>query len=35
MTRMVNCVVLGHEAEGLDYVPYPGALGQRIYASIS
>jgi len=35
MIRMVNCVVLGHEAEGLDYVPYPGELGQRIYASVS
>jgi Fe-S cluster biosynthesis and repair protein YggX len=32
---MVQCVVLGHEAPGLDYAPYPGALGQRIYAEIS
>ncbi len=30
MTRMVNCVILGVEAEGLDYAPYPGELGQRI-----
>ena len=35
MPRTVQCVVLGHEAEGLDYVPYPGPLGQRIYASVS
>ena len=35
MTRMVNCVVLGLDAEGLDYVPYPGELGQRIHASVS
>ena len=28
-------MVLGHEAEGLDYVPYPGELGQRIYAQVS
>ena len=35
MTRMVNCVVLGHEAEGLDYAPYPGELGQRIWAGVS
>lgn len=35
MSRIVNCVVLGREAEGLDYVPYPGELGQRIYASVS
>jgi Fe-S cluster biosynthesis and repair protein YggX len=35
MTRTVNCVVLGHEAEGLDYQPYPGELGERIFASVS
>jgi Fe-S cluster biosynthesis and repair protein YggX len=35
MSRIVNCTVLGREAEGLDYAPYPGALGQRIYASVS
>jgi Fe-S cluster biosynthesis and repair protein YggX len=35
MTRMVHCVVLKTEAEGLEYVPYPGELGQRIYANVS
>ena len=35
MSRTVNCVVLGKEAEGLVYAPYPGALGQRIYDSVS
>jgi Fe-S cluster biosynthesis and repair protein YggX len=35
MPRTVHCVVLGAEAEGLDYVPYPGELGQRIYDSVS
>ena len=35
MPRTVNCVVLGHEAEGLDYAPYPGELGQRIYNNVS
>ncbi len=35
MPRTVQCVYLKREAEGLDRVPYPGALGQRIYASIS
>jgi Fe-S cluster biosynthesis and repair protein YggX len=35
MARRVNCVLLKREAEGLDYVPYPGELGKRIYASIS
>jgi Fe-S cluster biosynthesis and repair protein YggX len=35
MTRQVQCAKLGREAEGLDWAPYPGALGQRIYDSIS
>jgi Fe-S cluster biosynthesis and repair protein YggX len=35
MTRTVQCVVLGKEAEGLDYMPYPGELGQRIYDNVS
>jgi len=35
MARMVNCVVLGQEAEGLDYVPYPGELGKRVYENVS
>jgi len=35
MSRMVNCVKLGREAEGLDRPPYPGELGQRIYENVS
>lgn len=35
MTRKVQCALLGVEAEGLDYAPYPGELGQRIYENIS
>lgn len=35
MSRMVNCVKLGREAEGLDRPPYPGALGQRIFEHVS
>ena len=35
MARMVKCVKLGHEAEGLDRLPYPGALGQRIFENVS
>ncbi len=35
MSRTVNCVLLGKEAEGLDYAPYPGDLGRRIYDSVS
>ena len=35
MTRMVNCVKLGKEAEGLDMLTYPGELGQKIFDGIS
>jgi len=35
MSRMVNCIFLGEEAEGLDYAPYPGELGQRIFENVS
>lgn len=35
MTRMVKCIKLGRESEGLDRPPYPGALGQRIFESVS
>ena len=35
MTRMVHCIKLGREAEGLERPPYPGALGQRIWENVS
>ena len=35
MARIVKCVLLGEEAEGLDRPPYPGELGQRIYENVS
>jgi Fe-S cluster biosynthesis and repair protein YggX len=35
MTRMVNCVKLRREAEGLDRPPYPGELGKRIFENVS
>jgi len=35
MARMVYCSYLKREAEGLDRVPYPGVLGQRVYDNIS
>jgi len=35
MSRNVFCVKLHREAEGLNYAPYPGELGKRIYESIS
>lgn len=35
MARKVQCSFLKREAEGLDYLPYPGELGKRIYNYIS
>lgn len=35
MARTVQCVKLGEEAEGLDFAPYPGDLGKRIYENVS
>lgn len=35
MTRTVQCVVLKVESEGLDKLPHPGELGQRIYENVS
>ncbi|MEY6432669.1 oxidative damage protection protein [Thioalkalicoccus limnaeus] len=35
MSRTVQCVKLGHEAEGLDRPPYPGDLGRRIFDQVS
>lgn len=35
MTRTVMCVKLKREAEGLDVPPYPGAMGKRLYESVS
>ena len=35
MARTVHCIKLGKEADGLDFPPYPGELGKRIYESVS
>lgn len=35
MVRMVRCVLLGKELEGLERQPYPGPLGLRIYENVS
>ena len=35
MARMVNCVKLGKEAEGLDFQPYPGELGKKVFENVS
>ena len=35
MSRIVTCVVLKREAEGLEHIPHPGSLGERIYENVS
>ncbi|ANO52779.1 oxidative damage protection protein [Woeseia oceani] len=35
MSRIVHCILLKKDAEGLDYAPYPGDLGKRIYDNVS
>jgi Fe-S cluster biosynthesis and repair protein YggX len=35
MARTVHCIKLEKEAEGLDFPPYPGDLGKRIWENVS
>ena len=35
MARTVHCALLHIDADGLDYVPYPGELGKRVYENVS
>ncbi|MFQ5995308.1 MAG: oxidative damage protection protein [Acidiferrobacterales bacterium] len=35
MTRKVQCVKLNREAKGLDFQPYPGELGKKIFENVS
>ena len=35
MARTVHCIKLGREADGLDFPPYPGELGKKIYLNVS
>ena len=35
MARMVHCIKLNKEAEGLDFSPYPGELGKKIFERVS
>ncbi len=35
MARTVHCIKLGQEAPGLDFPPYPGDLGKRIFEQVS
>ena len=32
---MVRCIKVGHDAEELDFPPYPGELGRCIFKSVS
>ena len=35
MARMVHCVKLGEESEGMDKPPIKGELGQRLFENVS
>ena len=35
MARTVKCVKLGREGVGLDFPPFPGDLGKRIFENVS
>jgi Fe-S cluster biosynthesis and repair protein YggX len=35
MSHTVHCAKLGIDAEGLDFAPWPGPLGQRVYENVS
>jgi Fe-S cluster biosynthesis and repair protein YggX len=35
MARTIQCIKLGKEADGLDFPPYPGELGKRLWESVS
>jgi len=35
MSRMVNCVKLGKQAEGLEFQTWPGELGKKIFEQVS
>ena len=35
MARMVNCIKLKIEAEGMDFPPYPGPIGKQLYEQVS
>ncbi|VAW48905.1 FIG001341: Probable Fe(2+)-trafficking protein YggX [hydrothermal vent metagenome] len=35
MSRKVQCVKMGETLEGLEFLPFPGELGQKVYDNIS
>jgi len=35
MARVIQCIKLKQQAEGLDFPPYPGELGKLLWESVS
>ncbi len=35
MARMVKCIKLGREAEALDFPPFPGEFGKRLFENVA
>ncbi len=35
MSRLIKCIKLKKEAEGLDFPPIPGELGKKIWENVS
>jgi len=35
MSRKVKCVKMGEELDGLEFMPFPGELGQKVYDNVS
>ena len=35
MARTVHCIKLGKDLDGMDFPPYPGELGKKIYLNVS
>ena len=35
MSRTVKCVKMNEELDGLDFLPFPGELGQKVYDNVS
>jgi Fe-S cluster biosynthesis and repair protein YggX len=35
MTKTITCIKLGSDQEAMDFPPFPGALGERIFQNVS
>jgi len=35
MTKTITCIKLGSDQEAMDFPPFPGALGERIFQIVS